>query len=268
MTEPVIPIISPEPAIAGVTPALRNPLEETNNLAFLTKPTRLLDFGHPAIQRLITERHWRDLTPFDRVGAAYTFVRDEIAFGYNESDSLPASRVLTDGLGQCNTKGTLLMALLRALGFPCRLHGFTIHKALQHGAITGLAYRLAPRHILHSWVEVWFDERWIHLEGFILDRTYLNALQTRFAGRSGPFRGFGVATPNLGSPPVDWNGQHTYIQRDGIDQDFGVFNSPDEFYARHGTNLTGMKQWVFLHLVRDRINRRVAAIRAGLLPPR
>jgi hypothetical protein len=39
---------------------------------------------------------------------------------------------------------TLLMALLRAMGVPCRFHGFTINKALQRGAITGVAYRLAP----------------------------------------------------------------------------------------------------------------------------
>jgi len=71
-------------------------------------------------------------------------VRDEIAVGYNESDDLIASRVLADGIGQCNTTGTLLMALLRAVGIPCRFHGFTIDKALQKGAITGFAYWLAP----------------------------------------------------------------------------------------------------------------------------
>lgn len=79
-------------------------------------------------------------------------MRDEIAFGYNTQDDLPASRVLADGIGQCNTKGTLLMALLRAMDVPCRFHGFTIDKALQKGAITGLAYWLAPRNIIHSWV--------------------------------------------------------------------------------------------------------------------
>ena len=60
----------------------------------------------------------------DRIGAAYAFVRDEIAFGYNLADDLPASRVLEDGLGQCNTKGTLFMALLRhpnGIGQPLTL---------------------------------------------------------------------------------------------------------------------------------------------------
>lgn len=229
--------------------------------ARLTAATPLLDFEHPALQRLMAGRGWRGLPPYERIGAVYTFVRDEIAFGYNESDDLPASRVLADGIGQCNTKGTLLMALMRAVGVPCRFHGFTIDKALQRGAITGLAYLLAPRSIIHSWVEVWFDGRWVNLEGFILDRRYLSALQARFAGRPGAFCGYGAATPDLQAPAVDWCGRDTYIQRDGINHDFGVFDSPDAFYARQGVNLSGAKRWLFRVVVRRWMNRNVAAIR-------
>lgn len=232
-----------------------------NRTEDLTLPTPLLDFQHPAIQALIAAKGWRAPSPFERIGAAYHYVRDSIAFGYNASDDLPASSVLADGIGQCNTKGTLLMALLRALGVPCRFHGFTIYKALQHGAITGLAYRLAPPNIIHSWVEVWFDGRWVNLEGFILDRAYLTALQTRFAAHAGPFCGFGVATPDLQNPAIEWCGADTYIQRDGINHDFGVFDSPGDFYARHGVNLSGAKRWLFLHVVRRWMNHNVASIR-------
>ena len=77
--------------------------------------TALLDYGHPSIQSLITQRGWMHFSEDERIGAVYNFVRDGIAFGYNASDDLPASTVLADGIGQCNTKGTLLMALLRAV---------------------------------------------------------------------------------------------------------------------------------------------------------
>ena len=152
-------------------------------LSNLLRSTALLDIQNPAIERLVSDRGWRALALRERIGAIYDFVRNEIAFGYNESDDLPASRVLADGYGQCNTKGTLLMGLLRAAGVPCRFHGFTIDKALQKGAITGMAYRLAPRQIIHSWVEVWFESRWVCLEGFILDADYLHSLQRRFPAR-------------------------------------------------------------------------------------
>ncbi len=230
-------------------------------LQHLTQATPLLDIRHPVLTQLIQQRAWQNLPLFERIGAVYGFVRDEIAFGYNGSDDLPASQVLADGIGQCNTKSTLLMALLRAVGLPCRFHGFTIDKTLQRGAITGVAYLLAPRSIIHSWVEVWFDGRWINLEGFILDKPYLSALQKRFAGVQGPFCGYGAATPDLQNPGVDWRGTDTYIQRDGINHDCGIFDTPDAFYAAHGTNLKGPKRWIYQNVVRHAMNRNVSTIR-------
>lgn len=249
-------------------PATVTPVEPTSPAPRHLAATPLLDFGHPRIRQLIESRAWPALQEPERIGAAYGFVRDEISFGYNASDDLPASRVLADGIGQCNTKSTLLMALLRALGIPCRFHGFTIDKALQKGAVTGLAYALAPRSILHSWVEVWHAGRWVELEGFILDRGYLGAVQRRFAGVRGPFRGFGVATADLHDPPIDWQGGNTYIQKDGINADLGIHDDPDSFYRLHGVNLSGLRRWLFQHLIRHWMNRTVARLRSTSPPAR
>ena len=232
----------------------------------LLQPSAVLDYEHPSLQALIHDRGWRSPPETERIGAVYSFVRDEIGFGYNLSDDLPASKVLADGIGQCNTKAALLMALLRGCGIACRLHGFTIHKALQKGAITGVAYWLAPKNIVHSWVEVWFDSRWVNLEGFILDKAYLSQLQRCFSRHRGPFCGYGAATPDLQSPPVDWKGGDTYIQKDGINHDFGVYDSPDAFYATHGVNLSGVKRWLFQNVVRHWMNRNVERIRGGTCP--
>ena len=146
----------------------------------LLATTPLLDYQHPTLQQLVAKRQWNTLAAFDKIQQIYNFVRDEIQFGYNTADNIAASAVLKDGYGQCNTKATLLMALLRAVGIPNRIHGFTIHKALQKGAITGLAYRLSPDDILHSWVEINYNSTWQALEGVILDQSYLTALQKQF----------------------------------------------------------------------------------------
>lgn len=106
------------------------------------KETKMLDYSNPNIQQLIENRKWLELQEFDRLKSIYNFVRDEILFGYNIDDNIPASKVLKDGFGQCNTKGTLLMALLRACNIPCRVHGFTIDKKLQKGAMTGIVYKM------------------------------------------------------------------------------------------------------------------------------
>src|SRR3989344_4671040 len=117
----------------------------------LTQATPILDHHAPAIRQLIQQRNWTSLGLHDRVGAAYAFVRDEIAFGYNTQDDLPASRVLADGIAQ----------------------------------------------------------------------------------------------------------------RNGINHDFGLFDTPDDFYTRHGTNLSGFKRYLFQHVVRHWMNKTVQSIRSG-----
>jgi len=224
-------------------------------------PTPILDFEHPSIQGLIAERGWLRLDLVHRIGAAYDYVRDEIAFGYNVSDELPASRVLADGRGQCNTKTSLLMALLRGLGVPCRFHGATIHKELQKGVVEGFFYRLAPEDIIHSWAEVEFGGRWVGLEGVILDRDYLDGLRMDIAKGGGEFLGYGAGTEDIENPAIEWCGSDTAIQSTGINHDFGLYDDPDAFYAEHGVNLSGLKGFLFRNLIRHRMNRRVAAIR-------
>jgi hypothetical protein len=225
--------------------------------------TRLLDTGSSALTSLVEERRWRDLPERERIGAIYEFVRDEIRFGYNRSDDVIASEVLRDGYGQCNTKSTLLMALLRVSGIACRFHGFTIHKRLQKGVVTGLLYWLAPREILHSWVEVQVDGQWVPLEGVILDDAYLDGVR-RFTGVSrGPLLGYAVGTEDVSRPEVQWKGEPTFIQRTGIARDLGLFDDPDAFYAQQGTNLGGVRRWLFENVFRHQMNRRVNKLRTG-----
>ena len=226
-------------------------------------PTAMLDFNHPGIQALIARRGWQALPAFDAIGAVYDFVRNDIRFGYNRDDTLAASEVLAEGYGQCNTKSTLLMALLRALGHPTRLHGFTIDNRLQRGAIPGYLMPIAPARILHSWVEVYYQGRWLHLEGVILDQPYLAQIQRRFTDVGRGFCGYGVATADLSAADVAWRGEHTYIQKQGIADDFGHYPDPDSFYARHGSNLQGLRKWLYSYLFRHLINRQVEAIRQG-----
>ena len=75
--------------------------------------------------------------------------------------------------------------------------------------------------------------------------------------------GFGAATRDLSAPNIEWRGQDTFIQKEGIVDDFGIFDDPDAFYARHGTNLSGPKRWLFVHAIRRWMNDNVARVRAG-----
>ena len=225
--------------------------------------TTLLDFNHPQIQYLIKQRKWHDLSQYDAIGSIYNYVRDEVLFGYNADDSIPASQVINDGYGQCNTKGTLLIALLRAVGISTRLHGFTIYNELQRGAIPDYLFFLAPKRIIHSWVEVYYNERWINLEGYILDKSYLKQVQRRFISQSEEFSGYAISTKCLSSPDIDWKGEDTYIQSEGIADDFGEYSQPDDFYSSHGSNLSGIKKVLFRYVLRHLMNININKIRSN-----
>jgi transglutaminase-like putative cysteine protease len=230
----------------------------------LLATTPILDFQAENIQRLIADKGWMSMSVDDAAAAIYEFCRDEILFGYNsDADDMPASKVLDEGFGHCNTKTNLLMALYRAVGIPCRLHGFTIHKELQKGALTRFVYLMAPREIVHTWTEAWLHDRWVTLEGLILDATYLRSVQSRFPKCSHPFLGYAVATPNLQRTTTDWTGGDTFIQREGIAREFGIFSSPDVFYAVHPTNLSGVRGWLYRKFFYKQLNANINRIRIG-----
>lgn len=227
----------------------------------LLQETRMLDYNSSEIQDLINNRKWRRLNEFNKIKEIYNFVRDEIKFGYNVDDSITASQVLKDGYGQCNTKGTLFMALLRGVGVPCRVHGFTIDKKLQKGAMTGFVYANAPKNIFHSWVEVFYGENWYELEAFILDSKYLTNLQKLNSECTGSFCGYGVAVSDFKNPIIDWNANNTYIQSEGINQDFGIYDSPDELLMEHHQEMAAFKNFVYKNLGRHLMNKNVRRIR-------
>ena len=223
--------------------------------------TPMLNFSASAIQNLIEQRSWHSLSEFERIKAIYNYIRDEILFGYNADDSIPASKVLADGYGQCNTKGTLFMALLRSCGIRCRIHGFTIDKRLQKGAMTGLLYALAPKNVFHSWVEVYLDGAWYELEAFILDKPYLESLQAANPDCTGAFCGYGVAVRDFRHPVIDFHRNNTYIQSEGINQDFGIYDSPDELLREHHQEMSQLKAFVYRNLGRHLMNANVKQIR-------
>jgi len=223
--------------------------------------TPMLDFNSPEIQDLLAQKKWHALSKFDATTAIYNFVRDDMKFGYNADDRLAASQVLKDGYGQCNTKGTLLIALLRAVGISARFHGFTIYNELQRGAIPNYLFALAPERIIHSWVEVYQGERWINLEGYIIDQEFLKQVQIGFSDQCKEFSGYGIATKCLASPEIDFTGEDTYIQSEGIADDFGIYAQPDDFYSEFGSNLSGLKKLFFRYIARHLMNLNLKNIR-------
>ena len=153
------------------------------------------------------------------------------------------------------------MALLRACSIQCRVHGFTIDKKLQKDAMTGFVYRNAPDNVFHSWVEVYLDGTWYELEAFILDKSYIENLQKIKSDCVGAFCGYGVAVKDFRNPVIDFDKNNTYIQSEGINQDFGIYDSPDEMLKEHHQDLSAPKRFAYRYLGRHLMNKNVRRIR-------
>ena len=157
------------------------------------------------------------------------------------------------------------MALLRGVDIPCRVHGFTIDKNLQKGAMTGIVYRNAPKNILHSWVEVYLDKVWYELEAFILDKQYLLQLQRKNSTCTGAFCGYGVAVKDFRNPIIDFERNNTYIQSEGINQDFGIYDCPDDLLKEHHQEIPVIKAFLYRNLGRHLMNQNIKKIRKAKL---
>lgn len=98
------------------------------------------------------------------------------------------------------------------------------------------------------------------LEAYILDRTYLEKLQRINKNYHGEFWGYGVAVKDSMNIMIDWNMNNTYIQSEGITQDFGVYNNPDELLKEHHQDMTKVKAFLFRNVDRHLMNRNVKNI--------
>ena len=70
-----------------------------------------------------------------------------------------------------------------------------------------------------------------------------------------------MATKDFKNPIIDFNGNNTYIQKEGINNDFGVYDSPDELLKEHHQEMKKMKAFLYRHLGRHLMNRNVKKIR-------
>lgn len=225
------------------------------------KETRMLNYNSDSIQKLVAIKKWNQLDEYNRIGAVYDYVRNKILFGYNSSDLLTAEEVLKDGYGQCNTKGTLLMALLRAVGIPCRLHGSEVSKYFQKGATSGLISKLAPERVVHTWVEVFHKDKWIALEGVITDEAYMQGVKKKCPDKTGAFKGYAVSVTDIGNLDLNWKGEDLFVQNTSVVEDYGVFESPDVFFNGHKQTWNKVKDFAYVHYGRKVMNRNVSKIR-------
>ena len=115
--------------------------------------------------------------------------------------------------------------------------------------------------LLVGWVEINFENQWYELEAFILDKTYIKKLQEQNSECTGAFCGYGVAVKDFRNLIIEFDRNNTYIQSEGINQDFGVYDCPDELLKEHHQEISAFKAFAYRHIARHLMNRNVRKIR-------
>lgn len=158
----------------------------SENEALFLQPTDLIDSEHPSVQAVVKRIANDSPDPRTRAVAIHDYVRDEIAFGFPpDFYATRASRTLELGVGYCNTKSTLFVALLRAAGVPARIHFVDLDTGLLAGIVDpGTAY------VDHSYTEVYLNGRWIDVDSYIVDRPLAEEARRRLLAEGRMF-GYG-----------------------------------------------------------------------------
>jgi len=127
--------------------------------------TELIDSDHPAIQKIIAEFDTDELSNKEKAIGIYTKVRDGWKYDpYNiglTPERFRASHIAQKDTGHCVEKSVLLVACLRALGLPARLH---LGKVKNHIAVERLMEKFGSNELTpHGMVNVQIDGKWLKM---------------------------------------------------------------------------------------------------------
>ena len=191
----------------------------------------LSDSDHPMVAGKAAALTNGKTTPLEKLESLFYFVRDGIRFGFTPRwDEFKASEVLDYGLGYCNTKTILLVALCRAVGINARVHFGLVDIRLMRGILPNFAFALIPKTGAHSWTEVKLEDEWRPIDSYINDRTfYEKALQhLKYSGRS---LGYSVSRID-GKSSCEFNfGEQGFVHMGAVVEDHGEWEDSAEYFA-------------------------------------
>lgn len=200
-----------------------------------------LNFDHPSLVEIVLTHKDEDLTL--TALRLHDYVRDNIRFGWTPRFyAMSASEVASTGVGYCNTKGTLFVALLRGAGIPARQRFVTINSDLLKPFLN-----LTQPYVDHSFTEVFLDGKWLAVDSYIPDSELYQKAQRKLELENSRM-GYGVHIDGVN----EWNGTEDafsqYIASDASisSLEYGVFADTEAFYQaeRRGESLAGLYRFL------------------------
>lgn len=227
-----------------------------------TSPEKLADYNHPLVIETAEKLTKGESSNRSKMEKLFYYVRDDIRFGFTKNgDLVKASETIRLKMGQCNTKGTLFLALCKASEIPSRIHFSTIKKEIQRGLFTGLAYKRMPNKLSHSWIEVEVEGKWRRIDSYINDQAYYQAAKSELKKKKWD-TGYSVSCPG-GECSCEFNiDQEVFVQMEAVVDDHGTWDDPLEYYeTKKYLNRLGAVKSFFYRLIIKGINKKAEQMR-------
>lgn len=127
--------------------------------------TYYFDYKNESVQKLISEYKNANLSDKEKTIGIYTKVRDNWKYDpYSISlskEKYKSSHIANKQSGNCVEKSIILIACLRALGIPARLH---LGKVKNHIAVERLTEKFGSNELTpHGMVNVHLDNKWLKM---------------------------------------------------------------------------------------------------------
>lgn len=232
----------------------------SNDAARWLANTPLLNTHHPKIRLLAIKLTQLQSGERKKALACFEHIR-QLPFGcLGDGTGVSSLTVLKSARGDCHTKSTLLVALLRSIDIPARLRFVTLKPDFLRGILD-----LGGQPVEHCCAEVWMDEQWVPIDSHVVDPPLAKAAKRRLA-EEGRALGYGVHA--LGQ--TQWDGRSPsfgqFSEQDSASlpiRDWGVYDDPYQFYSStpYVHSKLGWASRMMWMLGANVVNRRVNALR-------
>jgi hypothetical protein len=223
----------------------------------------LSDADHSSIQAKATSLTAAGESTLEKVERIFHFVRDEIRFGFPPKwDVVKASEVLTYGMGQCNNKATLFVALCRAAGISARVHCGLIDVDIMRGVFPPMAFLFLPKAGSHAWTEVQVEGQWKPIDSYINDRAFYEAARHRLSVSGKPL-GYSVAFLE-GKSSCEFNsGEKGFAQMGAVVEDHGTWEDFSQYLASNKYSSLDSLQLMLYPMMAKLCNRNIERMRSS-----
>ena len=168
-------------------------------------------------------------TEREKAIALHDYVRDNIKFGFNRyCDLSNPNHTLELGIGHCNPKGELMVALFREAGLEAHHHFVVLPKDIIKGVIPPSLRWLIPAEASHCYTEVKIEDTWCNIDSYVLDSPLLRAARAKLTEEDLTF-GYGTHAHSTNH----WDGRSdafSQFNKDIMIEDHGRVDDLQTYY--------------------------------------